>query len=73
MPTEEEEEDEDEANLSLAAMEAELRPQVMETLDRLPADTYKSCASCRISRRVVWLLAWANCRRARNVATRNCS
>jgi RNA polymerase primary sigma factor len=40
MPVEEEEEDEDEANLSLAAMEAELRPQVMETLD-LIADTYR--------------------------------
>ncbi|QNQ39918.1 RNA polymerase sigma factor RpoD [Brucella intermedia] len=40
IPVEEEEEDEDEANLSLAAMEAELRPQVMETLD-LIADTYK--------------------------------
>ncbi|MDH6232333.1 RNA polymerase primary sigma factor [Mesorhizobium soli] len=37
---EEEEEDEDETNLSLAAMEAELRPQVMETLDVI-ADTYK--------------------------------
>ncbi len=37
---EEDEEDEDEANLSLAAMEAELRPQVMETLDVI-ADTYK--------------------------------
>jgi RNA polymerase primary sigma factor len=37
---EEEEEDEDEANLSLAAMEAELRPQVMTTLDII-ADTYK--------------------------------
>ncbi len=37
---EEEEEDEDEASLSLAAMEAELRPQVMETLDTI-ADTYK--------------------------------
>ncbi|MEQ1944038.1 RNA polymerase sigma factor RpoD [Mesorhizobium sp. VNQ89] len=37
---EEEEDDEDEANLSLAAMEAELRPQVMETLDVI-ADTYK--------------------------------
>ncbi|ODT05830.1 MAG: RNA polymerase sigma factor RpoD, partial [Mesorhizobium sp. SCN 65-20] len=37
---EEEEEDEDEASLSLAAMEAELRPQVMETLDVI-ADTYK--------------------------------
>jgi RNA polymerase primary sigma factor len=37
---EEEEEDEDESNLSLAAMEAELRPQVMETLD-LIADTYR--------------------------------
>ena len=35
-----EEEEEDEANLSLAAMEAELRPQVMETLDVI-ADTYK--------------------------------
>lgn len=34
-----EEEDEDEANLSLAAMEAELRPQVMETLDDI-AETY---------------------------------
>ena len=40
LPGEEEEEDEDESNLSLAAMEAELRPQVMETLD-LIADTYK--------------------------------
>ncbi|MET3855436.1 MULTISPECIES: RNA polymerase sigma factor RpoD [unclassified Rhizobium] len=40
MPIEEEEEDEDESNLSLAAMEAELRPQVMETLD-LIAETYK--------------------------------
>jgi RNA polymerase primary sigma factor len=37
---EEEEEDEDESNLSLAAMEAELRPQVMETLDQI-AETYK--------------------------------
>ncbi|WP_343312397.1 RNA polymerase sigma factor RpoD [Brucella sp. BE17] len=37
---EDDEDDEDEANLSLAAMEAELRPQVMETLD-LIADTYK--------------------------------
>jgi RNA polymerase primary sigma factor len=37
---EEEDEDEDETNLSLAAMEAELRPQVMETLDVI-ADTYK--------------------------------
>jgi RNA polymerase primary sigma factor len=37
---EEEEEEEDEANLSLAAMEAELRPQVMETLDFI-ASTYK--------------------------------
>ncbi|BCH23653.1 RNA polymerase sigma factor RpoD [Mesorhizobium sp. L-8-10] len=37
---EDEEEDEDEASLSLAAMEAELRPQVMATLD-LIADTYK--------------------------------
>ncbi|MCV3243064.1 RNA polymerase sigma factor RpoD [Mesorhizobium sp. ZC-5] len=37
---EEEEDDEDEASLSLAAMEAELRPQVMETLDSI-ADIYK--------------------------------
>ncbi len=35
-----EDDEDDEANLSLAAMEAELRPQVMETLD-LIADTYK--------------------------------
>lgn len=40
MPSEEEEEDDDESNLSLAAMEAELRPQVMETLDII-AETYK--------------------------------
>ena len=40
LPPEEEEEDDDESNLSLAAMEAELRPQVMETLDTI-ADTYK--------------------------------
>ncbi|AWC23075.1 RNA polymerase sigma factor RpoD [Aminobacter sp. P9b] len=37
---EEDEEEDDEASLSLAAMEAELRPQVMETLDVI-ADTYK--------------------------------
>jgi RNA polymerase primary sigma factor len=37
---EDDEEDEDEQNLSLAAMEAELRPQVMATLDTI-ADTYK--------------------------------
>src|SRR5690349_18632320 len=37
---EEEDDEEDEANLSLAAMEAELRPQVMQTLDVI-ADTYK--------------------------------
>ena len=37
---EEEEDEEDEQNLSLAAMEAELRPQVMSTLDVI-ADTYK--------------------------------
>ncbi|RCS25512.1 RNA polymerase sigma factor RpoD [Phyllobacterium salinisoli] len=37
---EEDDDEDDEANLSLAAMEAELRPQVMETLD-LIADTYK--------------------------------
>ncbi|MGH6763874.1 MAG: RNA polymerase sigma factor RpoD [Phyllobacterium sp.] len=37
---EEDDEDEDEANLSLAAMEAELRPQVMETLDVI-AETYR--------------------------------
>jgi RNA polymerase primary sigma factor len=40
IPMEEEEEDDDESNLSLAAMEAELRPQVMETLDTI-AETYK--------------------------------
>lgn len=34
------EDDDDENNLSLAAMEAELRPQVMETLDTI-AETYK--------------------------------
>ena len=39
-PVEEDDDEDDEANLSLAAMEAELRPQVMETLDVI-ADTYK--------------------------------
>ena len=38
--SEDDEEEEDEASLSLAAMEAELRPQVMETLDII-ANTYK--------------------------------
>ncbi|MDP3897415.1 MAG: RNA polymerase sigma factor RpoD, partial [Mesorhizobium sp.] len=37
---EDDEDDEDEQSLSLAAMEAELRPQVMATLDVI-ADTYK--------------------------------
>ncbi|MCY0147943.1 RNA polymerase sigma factor RpoD [Hoeflea sp. G2-23] len=37
---EDEDDDDDENNLSLAAMEAELRPQVMETLDTI-AETYK--------------------------------
>ncbi len=37
---EEEDDEEDETNLSLAAMEGELRPQVMETLDVI-ASTYK--------------------------------
>ncbi|MBW3096059.1 RNA polymerase sigma factor RpoD [Pseudohoeflea coraliihabitans] len=37
---EDEDDEDDESNLSLAAMEAELRPQVMETLD-LIAETYK--------------------------------
>ncbi|MFC4624330.1 RNA polymerase sigma factor RpoD [Daeguia caeni] len=40
MSMEDDEEDDDDANLSLAAMEAELRPQVMETLDHI-AETYK--------------------------------
>jgi len=39
VPVEEDDEDDDETNLSLAAIEAELRPQVMETLD-LIAYTY---------------------------------
>jgi RNA polymerase primary sigma factor len=39
-PIEDDEDDDDESNLSLAAMEAELRPQVMETFDTI-ADTYK--------------------------------
>ncbi|MEO4000411.1 RNA polymerase sigma factor RpoD [Mesorhizobium sp. CAU 1732] len=38
--SDEDDDEEDEANLSLAAMEAELRPQVMETLDVI-ASTYK--------------------------------
>jgi len=38
---EEEEEDEEEANVSLAAMESELKPQVLETFDRI-ARNYKS-------------------------------
>lgn len=64
------EEDEDEANLSLAAMEAELRPQVMETLD-LIADTYRKRTNCRTSRlKAAWLLLLI-CLPARSAATRN--
>ena len=40
-PEEEEEEEDDEVNLSLAAMEAELKPQVVEIFDAI-AKTYKS-------------------------------
>ncbi|MDH3741689.1 MAG: RNA polymerase sigma factor RpoD, partial [Hyphomicrobiales bacterium] len=38
---EDDEDDEEEANISLAAMEGELKPQVLETFDRI-AKTYKS-------------------------------
>ena len=38
---EEEEEEDDEANLSLAAMEAELKPQVVETFDMIASDYKK--------------------------------
>jgi len=38
---EEEEEDDEESNVSLAAMEAELKPKVLDTFDRI-AKTYKS-------------------------------
>ncbi|MCY6379593.1 RNA polymerase sigma factor RpoD [Hoeflea prorocentri] len=38
--TDDDDDEDDESNLSLAAMEAELRPQVMETFDVI-ADTYK--------------------------------
>ncbi|MGE0210441.1 MAG: RNA polymerase sigma factor RpoD [Parvibaculaceae bacterium] len=38
---EEDEEDDEEANVSLAAMEAELKPKVLDTFDRI-AKTYKS-------------------------------
>jgi len=37
-PEADEEEDEDQGNLSLAAMEAALKPQVLETLDRIATD-----------------------------------
>ncbi len=40
MVLEDDDDDDDESNLSLSAMEAELRPQVMETFD-LIADTYR--------------------------------
>jgi RNA polymerase primary sigma factor len=40
-PEEDDEDDEEEANVSLAAMEAELKPHVVETFDRI-AKTYKS-------------------------------
>ncbi len=40
-PEEDDEDDEEEANVSLAAMEAELKPHVLETFDRI-AKTYKS-------------------------------
>ena len=38
---EEPEEDDEDANVSLSAMEAELKPRVLETFDRI-AKTYKS-------------------------------
>ena len=43
-------EEEEQANLSLAAMEAQLKPQVLETLDRIAAD-YAKLAEMQDSRR----------------------
>jgi RNA polymerase primary sigma factor len=41
--------EDDQANMSLAAMEAALKPRVLETLDRI-AEDYISCPRCRTSR-----------------------
>jgi RNA polymerase primary sigma factor len=38
--------EDDQANMSLAAMEAALKPRVLETLDRI-AEDYASCPRCR--------------------------
>jgi RNA polymerase primary sigma factor len=45
---EEDEEDDEQANMSLAAMEAALKPRVLETLDRIARD-YGSWPRCRTS------------------------
>ncbi|MCC2688419.1 MAG: rpoD [Rhizobiaceae bacterium] len=46
---EEDDDDEDEASLSLAAMESELRPQVMETFDVI-ADTYTKLRKLQVQK-----------------------
>ncbi|WP_397543480.1 RNA polymerase sigma factor RpoD [Roseovarius salis] len=46
---EEEDEEEDQANMSLAAMEAALKPKVLETLDRI-ADDYEKLSEMQDSR-----------------------
>jgi RNA polymerase primary sigma factor len=57
-------------NLSLAAMEAELRPQVMETLDVI-ADTYKKLRKLQDQQVENRRLHTARCRPARTAATRS--
>jgi RNA polymerase primary sigma factor len=66
---EEDDEDDDENNLSLAAMEAELRPQVMETLDTI-AETYKKLRKLQDQQVEAAWLPPARCRRRRSAATR---
>ena len=41
IPTDDDDDDDDQSNLSLAAMEAALKPQVLETLDRIASDYIK--------------------------------
>ncbi len=70
MPVEDDDDDEDEANLSLAAMEAELRPQVMETLDFI-ADTYKKLRKLQDQQVEGRLAATGELSPARSAATRS--
>ena len=62
-------EDDPENSMSLAAIEAELKPKVLETFDAI-ADTFNACADCR-TRTSTTSCTTSRCRRRRSASTRS--